>query len=428
MATQLLPLETYLRKYWNLAKFSGGTSEPTAPDEDWKTNNHLLDKTIRDKVFWVHARLICNLGFLGEYLGRWCEGCPCHQKELLCGFKVDCANKHCRAPELACGDGLDGLGTQLEKFRESIVPIATSATLSVCEQNDLVLLAGKVASGLSSELQMKMAHFQQLPHALCGLGHHDRAKACMTAQTCLELYKRMPESPGALHRMSQRFLNPNWNPDSEGDIPLHQYVQRMAFGEDLHSIESNNFTHWVTALATIKTVERPVEGLHSRISRITKRSPNQSMSLISLDLRFSSLLQLMKGHPELLHQCSEDVLSLERSDPFKRTVQKHLGLTAELNSDRAMANLLYRENIRLKHSKKSQTKEFLEQHNAIFRTSSQAKPVTADVMAQIAGSHLTDVACKDQAVFFLVPHDLFQKCAVPLKSVASGQLLWFSWF
>lgn len=219
--------------------------------------------------------------------------------------------------------------------------------------------------------------------------------------------------------MSRRFLDPAF--DAPGETRLREFVQRMSKGESVHDIGNADFTHWVTALSSIKVVERPVEGLHSRISKITKTAPNQSMSLISMELRFGSLLKLMKNHPRLLDQCHDAVIGLERAATFKKAVKEHLGLNIDLDSERDMANLLYRENIRMKHSKKHTTKQLLAQHKAVFGTgASSHKPVTVDGPALMLGSHLGAISCQDGNIFFAVPSALFAKCAVPLQDVAAG--------
>lgn len=413
-----------LRQYWNVTKFTAGKRSEPAPTTDeteceWKTNIDRLNATIKDNMFWVHAKLIYRLGFLGEYLGRWGEGCPCHERQLLAGYRVECKFKQCRAPELAVGDGFRGLQEQLREFQQSLVPIATSASLSLDQQRKLIMTAGQVASGLISELRMKFCYFEQLPHCLCGLGHHDTAKASMAAKRCLEAFDGT--SPGSLHRLSKRFLDPTWTSTATGEISLRQFVLRMANGENVFSIGNEEFTHWVTSLATIRIIERPVEGLHSRVSRITKQSPNQSMSLISLDLRFASLLELMRNQPALLHHCKDDILLLERSNSFRSVVKKHLGINLDLDSDRAMANLLYRENLRMKHSKKEKTKTILEQHKSVFGNQASARSVTAGIMEQVMGNHLALITSNDSTVFFIIPHDLFSKWAVKLEDVAAGK-------
>lgn len=415
--TRLGPLESHLRKYWNLQKFSGGRNEPVDDEtSDWKTNIQVLDKAIRSKMFWVHCKVVGQLGFLGEFIGRWCEGCPCHQQELVAGCKVSCDFKHCRAPELATGDAFVSFQTQVEKFGVELIPILTSEGLTTDDRNRLLLVTSKASAGLVSELRLKFAYFQQLPHALCGLGHHDRTKASRAAKHCLEQFDGI--SPGSLHRLARRFLDPGFS--LPGEQPLHAMAARMASGEDVDSISSPELSHWVSALASVRVVERPVEGLHSRVSKTTRTAPNQSMSFISMDLRFNSMLELMKRQPNLLHECQAATLDLERSATFQNLVRDHLQLPVSLGSDRAMANLLYRDNVQIKHSDKVETKTRLSQHQAIFGGASTARAVTVDANCKVTGEHLTTIACNDDHLFFLVPHSLFSKCAVSLEDIAAG--------
>ena len=353
-------------------------------------------------------------------MGRWAESCPCHQQELLAGYHVECQYKQCRAPELACGDGIFGLEHQIQLFQESLVPTATSEGISEHDQQNMILFAGKSAAGLVSELKMKFGYFQQLPHCLCGLAHYDKTKACLAAQHCLSTFDG--HSPGSLHRMSKRFLDPNWS--APGEQPLKPFVVRMANGESRSEIGDDNFVHWVTALGSIKVIERPVEALHSRISKATKTAPNQSMSFVSFDLRFGGFLKLIQSHPELLHQCNESILALERSDGFRLMVQKHLGISVDLGNDRSMSNLLYRENVRMKHSKKKRTKETLQKHSAFSGRAAEPRPTTACPLAQMVGAHLGAVTCRDPHLFFLIPDALFKKCAVPLDDVSAGEHGW----
>ena len=415
ISTELLPLESAFKTFWSPQKFVH-SSDVDDGGEDWKPSIEALG-CLKNDEFWVQVRVVRRLGFLGEFVGRWAEGCPCHQSDLLSGRHIDCGMKQCRAPELATGDALGQLKEKISDFNSDLPSVAATGQLSATEQSQLTLLVGKVASNLYSELQMKFAYWQQLPHSLCGLGHHDQAKACLAATKCLQAYDGT--SPGSLQMMSRRFLDPAF--DAPGESGLCEFVQRMSKGESVYDIGNAEFTHWVTALASIKVVERPVEGLHSRISKITKTAPNQSMSLISMELRFGSLLELMKNHPELLDQCHDAVIGLERAATFKEVVKKHLGLNIDLDSERDMANLLYRENIRMKHSKKHTTKHQLAQHKAVFGTgASSHKPVTVDGAALVLGSHLGAISCQHENLFFAVPTALFAKCAVPLQDVAAG--------
>lgn len=70
-------------------------------------------------------------------------------------------------------------------------------------------------------------------------------------------------------------------------------------------ITNIDFQYWVASLALIKVSERPVEGLHARVSRVMKRAPNANMALISSELRFSSFCTLLLSNPQagIYHIC-----------------------------------------------------------------------------------------------------------------------------
>ena len=83
----------------------------------------MIDKTIKNCAFWDYAHMVHEVSLQGEQLGKWGEGCSCHQGELLAyasmrrqkrtrelpslpGAVSNCPFRGCRAPELATGDAL----------------------------------------------------------------------------------------------------------------------------------------------------------------------------------------------------------------------------------------------------------------------------------------------------------------------------------
>ena len=423
LKTKLLPLEQVLRRFWNLNKFEVKSHAKTSASqpEDWEANTHKLDKAIRDPLFWVQSKLIFQIGLVGEWLGRFAEGCTCHEDELLAGITVQCDWKQCRSPEMSCGDGIARLECRLRHFHTLIAPICSNPEIGKEDRQQFFLLASKVSSGILAELRLKFGHYGQLPLLLCGLGHHDTSKACWAARRSLELFDGV--SFASLHTMSKRFLDPNWNFQGEG--PLRPCVERMAAGECFASVASSNaaFQHWVTGLRSIKLVERSVEGLHSRIRKATRTAPNQSMSFLSCDLRFHSLLKLVTGHPELLNECHDDIISLERSGGFQRGVAAHLNLALAPATDRECSNLLYRENLRVKHSKKTKTiKEVLKSSRLAPSAVGQSHAPTADAETKILGDHLAELVMGNPNIMFSIPDEVFQKCCIPLDEVAQGHM------
>ena len=73
-----------------------------------------LTRTIESKLFWARARIIHELGFQTDGVGRRCEGWQCHNTRVIwhaSGSEArrqlpkppSCDFQACRAPELACG-------------------------------------------------------------------------------------------------------------------------------------------------------------------------------------------------------------------------------------------------------------------------------------------------------------------------------------
>lgn len=132
-------------------------------------------------------------------------------------------------------------------------------------------------------------------------------------------------------------------------------VEMLADGQILvEDIDNSLFCHWVSAFAAIKVTERPVEGLHSRINTILRVQPNSSLAFISNTLRFERLLAIIAGEPCTVEDAQGRLYLLEKSVGFRREVCSILNLemTQEIASlsDRELSNLLYRDNLRTKHS------------------------------------------------------------------------------
>ena len=121
-------------------------------------------------------------GFLTS-LASWCEGCQCHEDELISSGtyflrskvtrheNTSCCYKGRRAPELAAGflkQHVDWLAssamTELLGFIEGVPPDQSSKILedfhTAC---DRALL----------EIQIKTHHWEELPWALAACAHHD---------------------------------------------------------------------------------------------------------------------------------------------------------------------------------------------------------------------------------------------------------------
>lgn len=91
-------------------------------------------------------------------------------------------------------------------------------------------------------------------------------------------------------------------------------VEDIASGDTtVMQIANHSFRRWTSALSLIRVVERPVEGLHSRVSHTLKRAPNATLSLISNELRFNSFCKLLLSWPQAWFFCFALVCKLKAS-------------------------------------------------------------------------------------------------------------------
>lgn len=155
---------------------------------------------------------------MGEVVGRWAEGCPCHDHLLVRGFHVECQLKGCRAVELATGDSLKRMDSTFTQSRYKFM--AFTATLEGHVKAELLEEWDIARSKVLAEVVVKLGHWRMLPHALCGIYHWDSEQSKQCAQHCLYLWSK--GTPGCSHQMSRRFLDPSWN--LNGEEPLRKFV------------------------------------------------------------------------------------------------------------------------------------------------------------------------------------------------------------
>ena len=233
---KMLLIEPVIRNHWKKNAFQKGknadgdvvaapwTAQPT---DDYSIPLEELDRVIRSNFFWAAARVVHEVGYQAEVLGRWSEGCPCHDSHRLVWHSStaeerrelpkppSCEFQSCRAPELACGSAMHAFRRAIWTSQQNIVQHV--AGLSTAEQTRLRLDWDTARAKIEVQLSFKLAHWQQLPHILCGLGHFDDLVVMVVARQALALYDGGPGKPQALHTQSRRFLDPGWRGLS--DVP-----------------------------------------------------------------------------------------------------------------------------------------------------------------------------------------------------------------
>ena len=104
----------------------------------------------------------------------------------------------------------------------------------------------------------------------------------------------------------------------------------------------------------VRIVERSVEGLHSIIKRTLSRAPAATISYLSLELRYGHLLHCAISEPADFAFASERYRDIFTMNGFRALVCEVLGMRGSqfLRSltGRQLADLVYRDNIILKHT------------------------------------------------------------------------------
>ena len=182
----LLEREQLIRQHWDKKRFMGGMApkqKQLHSTTDLNVTIDAIDLAVRNPTFWSCARLINDLSFSAEFVGRWCEGCPCCS-ELQTGScrkrqrtkwlinvhtsaSMKCPYKGCRAVDMAAGDWQSKL--QLVLADEESRLNQSIACSEDSQQSIYLSQWTKARSTLWSQIRMKLSFFQQLPWRLCFL-------------------------------------------------------------------------------------------------------------------------------------------------------------------------------------------------------------------------------------------------------------------
>ena len=212
-------MEYILRKHWSLKKYRG-KEKSQQREEEAGSDVTKLDKALKSELFWCMVRVIHETGHLAEGIGRWCEGCPCHNYKLMAGVNIQCQLKSCRAPELASGEASEAFERRFANSYNKI--LAFTSGLSSKSRHAVLQDWDKSRGRVMTELTLKLCHWTQLPHALCALAHWCPEKSMKAAQHVLQLWD---EQPGKSHHpMSRRFLDKDWTGLKQDECPLRPYV------------------------------------------------------------------------------------------------------------------------------------------------------------------------------------------------------------
>lgn len=272
-ARSLLARQELLRKHWNPAAFSFhsdsdqqrqdalGTdagsivaSGPSGPPGQQRVTAQFvsaISAAVGDPLFWAYGELVLHLGDWLETLSSWCEGCHCHEDH--CDATTRCQWKGRRAPELAA-ESLTGIAKRFADHCSTGCALLASK-LPKGQSAQLVADWNVASDAVLTQFQLKLAHWNALPFLLCGLGHHQEEFARAAGRRCLELFEMNKGNPQ--HRMTLRFLHPDFEGDEPEDLPLRSQLEEFVHGCDLDALPE--LRQWVWALRSIKVSERQTE-------------------------------------------------------------------------------------------------------------------------------------------------------------------------
>ena len=172
---ELLAVEVPLRRFWDLNKFTHGGrgADGVRLRDENLVDIQRADQAMRDPEFWVACRVLRTLAFEAEYVGRWAEGCPCHDsgdQDQACPFRG------CRAAELASGDWKGTLQRHL-KFHSS------THNACVAEFSQYLADINKARGKMWYLLEVKLHYWKELPWRLC-------TSACLSVGKCWLQWKQ----------------------------------------------------------------------------------------------------------------------------------------------------------------------------------------------------------------------------------------------
>lgn len=182
----LLLLEAPLRECWSKEAFLSGVavaSSTPAQESEAFHQRHVsfedsdtisrVDKAIRDPDFWLAVGMLHALSFEAEYIGRWAEGCDCHDGQRH-NPASPCPFRGCRAVELAAGEWK----SKIQSASIRAVQAVSRVGFMMCNASTFVSDCSLARAKMWSLLETKLHYFQELPWKLCALGW--KCLTCLT--------------------------------------------------------------------------------------------------------------------------------------------------------------------------------------------------------------------------------------------------------
>jgi hypothetical protein len=182
---KILPLERSLRAAWSLGLYRGGRGHDR--DGEGAVNLELVNEAISNPYFWAYLRMADRLGEALSEISGWSETCPCHgsvvalagpERHRTRGMKARIGLDSCplnarRAPECAAGELRQLLRRLLDIVSTEILLDPATIQCSDAQRQTLLIDFARAKGHIQLVMTTKLSHWEQLPHVLFGIAHHD---------------------------------------------------------------------------------------------------------------------------------------------------------------------------------------------------------------------------------------------------------------
>ena len=228
----ILELMRPLSLVWSAGKFLAA-SQTAAEGEAAGLEDGALDAAkitaAVESVKWkVYGEMLLCLHQIGNFMSAWGSGCRCH--EWLSGLdnkhaesvsatlrssslpadsdgpKHTCLLAGKRAPELADGTWRACLQNLVERMRPEV--LLAAAKLPKEELESVLNDFEHGVSYIQMVLDIKLAHWTELPWRLCALATDVVSDKPIVAKDILDSFSKLPQDESFHHRLTWRFLQP----------------------------------------------------------------------------------------------------------------------------------------------------------------------------------------------------------------------------
>ena len=228
----ILDLLRPLSLVWDADKFMAKSQGPEHAQQDQDLENEALDvgrisEAVKSAQWKVYGQMILRLHQIANFISSWGSGCPCHHwpstsnKYMQAlddalhslGHPTDADGPRCacilagkRAPEMATGRWKELMGELVEELRPQVL----MDTLALPEQDQESILNDfeHGVSYVQMVLDIKLAHWTELPWQLCALATDVPGDRPEAAKRILNTFEKLPQTEGAHHGITWRFLRP----------------------------------------------------------------------------------------------------------------------------------------------------------------------------------------------------------------------------